>query len=188
MSKLIRNLSLFVTTAMVFFMATNVVLANDTYIKNINPVVRNNKLYLDTDVNIEINSGLRNIAIKGVPLYFTATAEIRQKRWYWFDKIIAENQLTWRVAYNALTRQWTVSNGSLSLPEPSFSDALSRIEHIRDWPISGVDELDEYTLFYGRVKIRLDTSMLARPFQIDALNSSAWTLSTPWENFSFSIN
>ena len=188
MYKVTRKLSLFFITAMFLFVAVGNVFANNTYIENVNPVVRNNKLYLDTDVNLEIGSGLRNIAIKGVPLYFTASAEIKQKRWYWTDKTIAENQISWRIAYNALTRQWTVSTGTLSLPELSFNDALSRIEHIRDWSILNIEDLEEDTVYYGRVKIRLDTSMLARPFQIDALNSSAWILSTPWENFSFSIN
>lgn len=188
MSKLTHKLKCFFLSvlALLCVSAANVY-ADDTYIKKVEPVIRNEKIYLDTDINIDISSGLRNIAIKGVPLYFTANTEIKEKRWYWSDKVIADEQITWRIAYNALTRQWTVSNGSLSLLETSFNDALSRIEHIRDWSIVGVDSLDDNTQYYGRVKVRLDTSMLARPFQIDALNSSAWTLSTPWENFSFSI-
>jgi hypothetical protein len=90
--------------------------------------------------------------------------------------------------YNALTRQWRVGTGDLSLPESSMNDALAMLRHIRGWAVAYVADLDRDQEYQGRVRLRLDTSLLARPFQVDAINSSAWTLATPWKTFSFSVS
>jgi hypothetical protein len=154
----------------------------------VDPVVRDGKLYIDADVDFSVVGDLRNVAEKGVPLYFTADLEIVSKRWWWFDKTVANEQLTWRIVYNALTRQWRAGTGDLSLPESSLDDALSLVRNIRGWAVADLDQLkldEEYT---GRIRVRLDTSMLARPFRVDAYNSSAWSLATPWKDFTFSIS
>ena len=114
--------------------------------------------------------------------------EIVSKRWWWFDKTITQEQMTWRIVYNALTRQWRVGTGELSLPEASLDDALERVRHIRGWAVADLKDFNYDETYHGRLRVRLDTSLLARPFQVDALNSSAWSLATPWKNFSFSIS
>lgn len=158
------------------------------YVSRIDPVVRDGKLYIDADVVFEVSPELRNAAQKGVPIYFTADLEIVSKRWWWFDRVQVNDQQTWRVVYNALTRQWRVGTGELSLPEASFDDALSLVRNIRGWGVADVADLDTDKEYTGRIRVRLDTSRLPRPFQIDAFNSTAWTLATPWKDFSFSIS
>lgn len=153
----------------------------------IDPVARDGKLYLDADVQLEVQGELRNVAQKGIPIYFTADTEIVSKRWWWTDKVVARQQITWRIVYNALTQQWRVGTGDLSVPESSLDDALSRVKHIRGWAVADLADFVHDETYDGRLRVRLDTSLLARPFQIDALNSSAWSLATPWKNFSFSI-
>ena len=154
----------------------------------VEPHIRDEKLYIDADIEFELSSELRTAAEKGVPLYFTAEVELAQPRWYWFDKNVVKEQQTWRVVYNALTRQWRVGTGDLSLPESSMNDALAMLRHIRGWAVAYVADLDRDQEYQGRVRLRLDTSLLARPFQVDAINSSAWTLATPWKTFSFSVS
>ncbi|MGP1614188.1 MAG: DUF4390 domain-containing protein, partial [Pollutimonas bauzanensis] len=127
-------------------------------------------------------------AEKGVPIYFTADLQVVSKRWWWFDKAVISERLTWRVVYNALTRQWRVGTGELSLPESSLDDALSLVRNIRGWAVADTSDLKPDELYEGQLRVRLDTSLLARPFQIDAFNSSAWSLATPWKNFTFSIS
>lgn len=155
---------------------------------SVDPVARDGRLYLDADIQLAVTGDLRNVAQKGVPIYFTADAEIVSKRWWWLDKVVAREQITWRIVYNALTRQWRVGTGELSLPESSLEDALERVRHIRGWAVADLDDFTHDEIYHGRIRVRLDTSLLARPFQIDALNSSAWSLATPWKDFSFSIS
>lgn len=154
----------------------------------VEPMVQDGKLVIDADIELPISGELRNAAEKGVPLYFTADFELISRRWWWFDKVLAKEQQTWRVVYNALTRQWRVGTGELSLPESSLDDALSLVRNIRGWEVIDVADLEHDEVYEGRIRLRLDTSLLARPFQVDALNSSAWSLATPWKNFTFSIS
>ncbi|MDS1139297.1 DUF4390 domain-containing protein [Pusillimonas sp. SM2304] len=155
---------------------------------SVEPVVRDGKLYIDADIDFSVTGDLRNAAQKGVPIYFTADLEIVSTRWWWFDKKVVNEQQTWRIVYNALTRQWRVGTGELSLPESSLDDALSLVRNIRGWAVANINDLEHDEEYTGRLRVRLDTSLLARPFQVDALNSSAWSLATPWKNFSFSIS
>lgn len=157
-------------------------------ITRVEHVVRDGRLYIDADVDMTLSSSLRHMAGRGIPIYFTADIKIETQRWWWFNKIVADQQQTWRVVYNALTRQWRVGTGDLSMPEASLDDALSVVRHIRGWAVADVADLAVDTIYEGRLRLRLDTSLLARPFQIDALNSSAWSLTTPWKNFTFSVS
>src|SRR5690606_22161308 len=94
---------------------------------SVEPVVQDGKLYIDADVDFSVTGELREAAQKGVPIYFTADLEIVSQRWWWFDKQVVKEQQTWRIVYNALTRQWRVGTGELSLPESSLDDALSLV-------------------------------------------------------------
>src|SRR5690606_37067012 len=145
-------------------------------------------LQIDADVRLPVSDDLRHFAERGVALYFTADIEIVRPRRWWFDTEVVKTQQTWRVVYNALTRQWRIGSGDLSLPEASLDDALSLVPNIRGWAVVPLSELETGQEYTGTLRVRLDTSLLARPFRVDALNSSAWSLSTPWKDFSFSIS
>lgn len=146
------------------------------------------KLFINADIDFELSDELREVALKGVPLHFTADVEITSQRWWWFDKTEIKESQTWRVVYNALTRQWRVGSGDLLLPESSLADAMYPMRHIRDWAVAYVIDLDPDKTYHGRLRLRLDTSLLTRPLQVDALNGRAWSLATPWKNFSFSVD
>ena len=62
------------------------------------------------------------------------------------------------------------------------------VRNIRHWQVIGTDKLDPDVRYSGQLRVRLDTSMLARPFQVNALNSSSWSPATPWADFSFSLS
>ncbi len=157
-------------------------------VTQVEPIIDDGKLYIDADIDFTVNGDLRNAAEKGVPIYFTADLEVVSKRWWWFDRTVINEQRTWRIVYNALTRQWRVGTSELTLPESSLDDALSLVRNIRGWAVADIDDLEKDELYEGRIRLRLDTSLLARPFQVDAFNSSAWSLATPWKNFTFSIS
>lgn len=160
----------------------------DPEVLRIDPVAAEGWLRIDANVHLPVSDELRNFAERGVTLYFTADLEISKPRRWWFDSDVVQTRQTWRVTYNALTRQWRIGTGELSLPEASLEDALSLVRNIRGWEIVPLSELDADVEYVGRLRVRLDTSLLARPFRVDALNSSAWALSTPWKDFSFSIS
>ena len=183
--RLILALCLALTTSLQFAAAQTSV---QDQVVRIEPVIHDGWIYIDADIDFSLSNELREAAEKGVPIYFTADLEIVKKRWWWFDESVIDTQKTWRVVYNALTRQWRIGSGELSLPESTLEDALSVVRSIRGWNVVPVGELESDTVLSGRMRLRLDTSLLARPFQIDALNSQAWGLATPWKNFTFSVS
>ena len=138
-------------------------------------------------MEFELNQQLRDAAQRGVPLYFTADLTVTRDRWWWFNKSLVDTTRTWRVTYNALTRQWRAGVGELSFPVASLDDAMSVIRHIRNWQVADADDFDEDTRYDGQLRLRLDTSLLPRPFQVNALNSSSWIQAT-WVDFVFEIN
>ncbi len=161
--------------------------ASEPRVTRVDPVVRGGNLEIDADIEFELNQQLRDAAQRGVPLYFTADLTITRERWYWFDKTVVDTSRTWRVVYNALTRQWRAGVGELSFPVASLDDAMSVIRHIRNWRVADARELDVGVEYDGQLRLRLDTSLLPRPFQVNALNSSSWAQATPWMDFSFML-
>ncbi|HLS16794.1 MAG TPA: DUF4390 domain-containing protein [Paenalcaligenes sp.] len=145
-------------------------------------------LYLDAEVDFDLSPELREAAAKGVPLYFTADLEIFEQRWWWFDKNILQAERTWKLVYSPLTRQWRIGSGDLLRPEESLTDALLALRRIYHWRIGDVSALRPDKKYAARFRLRLDSSLLARPFQVDLLNRANWSLETPWYDFQFSIS
>ncbi|WP_407849767.1 DUF4390 domain-containing protein [Bordetella petrii] len=161
--------------------------ADEARVTRIEPGIRDGSLEISADIDFPLNDQLRDAAERGLPLYFTADITITRARWWWFDETVVDTSMTWRVVYNALTRQWRAGSGELSLPVSSLDEAMDMVRHIRNWALVGADELDYGVPYSGQLRLRLDTSQLARPFQVNALNSSSWSLATPWTDFSFSL-
>jgi hypothetical protein len=157
-------------------------------ISQVRPAVRDGKLEIDADIEFALNDQLRDAAQRGVPLYFTADLTITRERWWWFDKSLVDTSRTWRIVYNALTRQWRAGVGELSFPVASLDDAMGVVRHVRNWPVADAAEFDADVLYGGQLRLRLDTSLLPRPFQVNALNSSSWVQSTPWMDFTFVLS
>ncbi|AKQ53641.1 DUF4390 domain-containing protein [Bordetella hinzii] len=163
------------------------VFASEPKVVTIDPLIQDARLAVNADVDFPLNDQLRDAAQRGLPLYFTADIKITKARWWWFDRSIVDTSMTWRVSYNALTRQWRVGQGELSLNVASLDDAMDVVRRIRDWRVAQASEFEAGEVYNGQLRVRLDTSLLARPFQVNALNSSAWAAATPWREFSFTL-
>ncbi len=161
--------------------------ATEAQIKQIEPLIGEGHLTMDLDVALKLSPIVIEAAERGVPLYFTLDVKITAPRWWWWDKPIVETSLTRRMSYNTLTQQWRVASGDLFLPVSSLQEALSVLEKVRGWPVAPLDRFEPNVRYDGLVRIRLDTSHLARPLQLDARNRGAWSLTSPWTPFDFSV-
>lgn len=167
--------------------AGGLALAADPQVERIDPAVRNGHLEIDADVRFDLNDQLRDAAQRGLPLYFTADLTVTSSRWWWFDRTEVDASITWRIVYNALTRQWRAGADELSLPVGSLDEAMDAVRHIRGWRVGKAEDFESDVRYTGRLRVRLDTSLLARPFQVNALNSSSWSPATPWTTFTFAV-
>jgi hypothetical protein len=162
--------------------------AAEPRIERIEPLITEGQLTLDLDLTFELGRVVTDAAERGVPLYFTFDLKITSPRWWWFDRVLVEATLTRRLTYSALTQQWRVTTEDLFLPVKSLDEALTVLRQVRGWPVAPSDRFDKNQRYDGRIRMRLDASQLARPLQLEAAaNRSAWSLTSPWAPFDFSI-
>lgn len=127
----------------------------------------------------DLNEELRNAVDRGIPLFFTTDIQIREDRWYWFDKVVANQSWTKRITYNVLTRQYrvTIASGHNYYFE-SIEDALYAIRQPSGWLIAGEDDLKPGVTYQLSLRMYLNLEHLPKPFQVNALNNKDWRLSS----------
>jgi hypothetical protein len=141
-------------------------------------------LVLDADFAFELTPRLADVVANGVPLYIRVDFELTRPRWYWFDETTATSRLQLRLSYHALSRQYRLSSGLLHQSFATLEEALNVLKRLRSWlvvdrtvPLSDGD-------YEAGVRMRHDTSMLPKPFQLSALTGRELHLESPWHRFS----
>lgn len=135
---------------------------------------------LEADFDIVLTHTLEEALNKGVPLYFQLEFELIRPRWYWFNEKLAGSAQDYRLAYNPLTRQYRVGVGRLHQNFATLAEALNVMSHIRRREDIPAGALRKDNTYVGAVRLRLDTSQLPKPFQVNALGSREWQLSSDW--------
>ncbi|SET42810.1 protein of unknown function [Nitrosomonas marina] len=147
---------------------------------------------------IELNPTLEQALEKGVVLYFVNKFTLVESRWYWFDKEVARIKTRTGLRYHALTRRYILSDHTFSRSYTTLSDALVALQRLRDHPLTIYHELRSNVQYNATLRLWLDLTRMPKPFQVEALGSSAWNLSsdrlewrmalpTPDQPFSISI-
>ena len=140
-------------------------------------------LVLDADFAFELTPRLADVVANGVPLYFRVEFELTRRRWYWFDETAASQQLQLRLSYHALSRQYRLSAGALQQSFPTLEEALNVLKRVRNWLV--VDRAIRLADadYDAAVRMRLDTALLPKPFQLSALTGRDLHLESPWKRF-----
>ena len=140
---------------------------------------------LAADFAFDLNSRLAEVVTNGVPLYFVVEFELMRPRWYWFDEKAAAKRLQLRLSYHALSRQYRLSTGVLQRNYPTLEEALNVLRRVRNWQVveRGVALADAN--YEAAVRMRLDLTLLPRPFQLSAITNRELNLESPWRRFTF---
>jgi hypothetical protein len=140
-------------------------------------------LVLDADFAFELTPRLVDVVNNGVPLYFRVDFELTRHRWYWFDETTATRRLQLRLSYHALSRQYRLSTGLLHQSFATLEEALNVLKRVRNWlvvdrtvSLSGGD-------YEAAVRMRHDTTLLPKPFQLSALTGRELHLESAWRRF-----
>ncbi len=136
--------------------------------------------YLDATFEIVLTHALEEALNKGIPLHFLVEFELTRPRWYWLNEKVANLQQRYRLSYNALTRQYRVGVGTLYQNFPSLAEALEFLSRVRLRDIAEPGALRKDSTYTAALRLRLDTSQLPRPFQISAVGSRDWNISSDW--------
>ncbi len=140
-------------------------------------------LVLDADFAFELTPRLAEALSNGVPLYFRVEFELTRPRWYWWDETAAESELQLRLSYHALSRHYRLSSGTLQRSFPTLQEALEVLQHLRGWLVVDRTVTFADADYDAAVRMRLDTALLPKPFQLTALTSRDLQLESAWRRF-----
>jgi hypothetical protein len=146
-------------------------------------------LVLDADFEFELTPRLAEVVANGVPLYFRVEFELSRRRWYWFDERTASRLLQMRLSYHALSRHYRLSAGAVAdryMLQQNFAtldEAMNVLKRVRNWLV--VERAADLSTsdYDAAVRMRLDTTLLPKPFQLSALTSRELHLESPWKRF-----
>jgi hypothetical protein len=143
---------------------------------------------LDATYDISLTHTLEEALQRGLALHFVTEFELVYPRWWTFNlwnRTVSEFQTQHRLSYNTLTRQYRLSFGALHQNFDTLSEALAVIGHVRYVPAIRYEEVDPERVYLAGLRLRLDTSQLPKPLQINALGSRDWNLSSDWYRWTF---
>ncbi len=170
-------------TGLVALLVCSVVHANDIEVSDARLRSVEDGLVLDADFAFDLSPRLAEVLANGVPLYFRVDFTLTRSRWYWWDESAAVRDLQLRLSYHALSRHYRLSTGTLQRSFPTLEEALEVMRHLRGWLV--VDRTVSFADadYEGAVRMRLDTGLLPKPFQLSALTSRDLNLESPWRRF-----
>ncbi|HEX9671868.1 MAG TPA: DUF4390 domain-containing protein [Burkholderiales bacterium] len=141
---------------------------------------------LEADFEITLTHILEDALNKGVPLHFALEFELVRPRWYWLNEKLANTRQQFRLSYNALTRQYRVGVRKLYRNFASLPEALQFMSRVRVREIAEPGALSKGGTYRAALRLRLDSSQLPRPFQVSAVGSRDWSISSDWHRWTVS--
>jgi hypothetical protein len=141
---------------------------------------------LSADFHVPLPQRLEEAVSRGIALYFVVEFELVRPRWYWWDEIAASASQTWRLSYHALTQQYRVTlNDGFAQVFGSLAEALQTLSRVRGWKVIEPGQVSAGTEYRAQVRMRLDASMLPKPFQVTAITNRDWNLQAEWTRLRF---
>lgn len=160
-------------------------LANDTALRHAEIKLQDDAYVVNAEIDVELNPRLTEAVNHGVSLYFVTELTVERPRWYWFDEVVIERRLNYRISYHAITRSYRLSLGNFHQSFDTLDDALRIMRRVRNWEVAERAALIDGTSYEASLRFRLDTAQLPKPFQVTAIGSSDWNLSTDWLKWTF---
>jgi hypothetical protein len=140
---------------------------------------------LNAQFDFTFNPTFEEALQKGVSLYFVLEFELDRPRWYWLDEKLVEQSIQYRISFSPLTRQYRVTTGLLGQQFASLEEVENLLSRIASRPVIAIDALTKGARYEAAVRLRLDVTLLPKPFQINALASRDWSLQSEWYRWSF---
>ena len=138
---------------------------------------------LQGDFDIQFSPRLEEAVNRGVPLYFVVEFEISRPRWYWLDEKPVQLSQTYKVSYTPLLRQYRLSVGNLYQNFTRLDEVTRVLSRVRGWHVADRDVFKKDVPYQAALRMRLDTAQLPKPFQVNAIASRDWTLTSDWHRW-----
>ena len=159
--------------------------AEDIEVRNVQLLPVEEGFVINADFAFDFAPRLAEMVANGVPLYFVVEFELTRPRWYWFDEKSVAKRIQLRLSYHALSRHYRLSTGLLQQQFATVDEALNVLRRLRSWLVIDRSVPLADANYEAALRMRLDTTMLPKPFQLSALTSRELTLESGWRRFVF---
>jgi hypothetical protein len=143
---------------------------------------------LEANYEITLSHTLEEALLRGLALPFVIDFELTYPRWWTlslWNRTVAAFRQQHRLSYNALTRQYRLSFGNLHQNFDTLEEALGVLGRVRERAVFTHQDVDSDSVYLAALRLRLDTTQLPKPLQINALASRDWNLSSDWYRWTF---
>ncbi len=149
----------------------------------IEPVPDSDDWLLSADFYLPVPTRVKETLELGVPLYYVVEFELTRSRWWWRDQRVAQASQAYRLSYHPITRRYRLTRSGYSQEYIAIAEAMASLARIRGWLVLNDTPLQSGTTYDAALRMRLDSSQLPGPLQIDVLNNQDWKLDAPWKRF-----
>jgi hypothetical protein len=153
--------------------------------KSINLVPDETGQALSADFAVELGPRLAEAVERGVQLHFRLEFTLARKRWYWIDEHVAGRVLEYKLSYQALTRQYRLSQGGQQQTFDSLDDALKALSRVARLHVVDRTELIPGETYRAAARLSLDRNQLPKPLQVDALADRDWRVEARTHTWEF---
>lgn len=138
---------------------------------------------LNAESDIAFGVALEQAVQKGFDLHFIIEFQLLAPRKYWFDEVVASVNQQVTLRYHALSRQYLVirEDSNKKNHQKSFAtlaEAEEELAFVSDFKVLQNVALESDTQYKAILLMRLDKSKLPKAFQVDAINSNDWKMTS----------
>lgn len=135
---------------------------------------------------LALSPALTDAINHGIPLVFQMESQIKHSRWYWTDEIVYKGRIDRRLTYNALVRNYRVSEDQGGRNFAELADALNYIAQPVTWHVPSGQAKPGEALDVA-IRFRLDPTFLPKPFQVVSFGDRDWRLDSEWHAFRLTV-
>jgi len=159
--------------------------AEEIEVRNAQLLATEEGVALNADFVFDFAPRLAEMVANGVPLYFVVEFELTRPRWWWFDEKAVAKRIQQRLSYHAVSRHYRLSTGLLQQQFATLEEALHVLRSVRNWIVIDRSASLADANYEAALRMRLDTTLLPKPFQLSALTSREMNLESSWRRFTF---
>src|SRR5574343_781971 len=145
----------------------------DANIRQVSLNAGDETMQLTATFGLQLSPALTDAVNHGIPLVFQMQAQIRRPRWYWVDETVFTAHADRRLTYNALVRNYRVTEGQEGRNFQNLTDALDYVARPVSWAIPG-GRLRSGEPVEAWLRFGLDPAFLPKPFQVVSFGDRDW--------------
>ena len=185
-----RTKSVFLLILGLLLIASQVGYAQDATLTNITVSNTQDDLLLFLNLEGAFRVEMKQAILSGAPSTFSFFAKLNRLRSLWFDKDIADLEVTHTIVYDNLKKEFTVTRSwKDNIPEvtKSFDEAkkwMTEIDSLKIIPLNRLEKGEQYQL---RVKAEVSKKTLPLYLHYILFFVSLWDFETDWYTIDFTF-